>query len=57
MGKCQYIIGEKRNMAKILGAAMIILGLLMLSLLFSTDPALIFGSASIGFGLGCLVWN
>jgi hypothetical protein len=44
-------------MAKILGAAMIVLGLLMLSLLFSTDPALIFGSASIGFGLGCLVWN
>ena len=44
-------------MAKVLGALTIILGLLMLSLLFSTDPALIFGSASIGFGLGCFVWS
>lgn len=44
-------------MAKVLGALTIILGLLMLSLLFSTDPALIFGSALIGFGLGCLIWN
>lgn len=44
-------------MAKILGILTVILGLLMLSLLFSTDPALIFGSAFIGFGLGCLIWG
>lgn len=44
-------------MAKILGVLTVILGLLMLSLLFSTDPALIFGSAFIGFGLGCLIWS
>lgn len=44
-------------MAKFLGVLTVLLGLLLLSLLFSTDPTLIFGAALIGFGLGCFVWN
>jgi hypothetical protein len=42
-------------MNKIVGSLAVVLGLACLSLLFSANPILVFGSASIGFGLGFLI--
>jgi hypothetical protein len=42
-------------MNKVVGSLAVILGLVCLSFMFSTDPVIIFGSALIGFGLGFLI--
>jgi hypothetical protein len=42
-------------MNKIIGCITIIVGLLILSLLISVHPGVIFGPALIGFGLGFLI--
>ena len=42
-------------MNKVVGSLAVVLGLVFLSFMFSTDPVIIFGSALIGFGLGFLI--
>jgi hypothetical protein len=42
-------------MAKVIGGLAVVLGLTCLTLILSTHPAIIFGSAFIGFGLGFLI--